>query len=171
MYILSFETMLCDILSMTTCASMRWPPQPPGATTPTHAHSSGTVTVCANGRGQADAEARNKAAAGAWARARSWLQSGAGGALSCALMVGCGLAAYELLLRRGAARLGAGAPHGPGDLLGLGSGLAADGGMAVVTATVRPCCAFRAVALSAAARRGEPMAEAACKLDLPACRI
>lgn len=92
--------------------------------------SSGNVTVCANGRGQADAEARSKAAAGAWARARSWLQSGAGGALSGALMVGCGLAAYELLLRRGAARLGAGAPHGPGDL-GLGSGLAADGGMAV----------------------------------------
>ncbi len=101
----------------------------------THAVFFRQLTVCANGRGQADAEARNKAAAGAWARARSWLQSSAGGALSGALMVGCGLAAYELLLRRGAARLGAGAPHGPGNL-GLGSGLAADGGMAVVAATV-----------------------------------
>lgn len=121
--------------------------------TPAHAFSSGTVPVCASGRDQADAEARNKATAGAWARARSWLQSGAGGALSGALMVGCGLAAYELLLRRGAARLGAGAPHGPGDP-GLGSGLAADGGMAVGSSHGAPHRAAHAERSPEALRRG-----------------
>ncbi len=62
-------------------------------------------------RGQADAEARSRASAGAWARAAAWLHSRAGGWLGGAVAVGLGLAAYELLLRRGAAGLGAGAPR------------------------------------------------------------
>ena len=60
-------------------------------------------------RGQADAEARSRASAGAWSRAAAWLHSRAGGWLGGAVALGLGLAAYELLLRRGAAGLGAGA--------------------------------------------------------------
>ena len=64
-------------------------------------------------RRQADAEARSRASAGARARAAAWLHSRAGGWLGGAVAVGLGLAAYELLLRRGAAGLGAGAPRRP----------------------------------------------------------